>query len=69
MSHTATPNNTNPLIAVLADHFAKRTPEQRRQGLIDAGILTKKGNVAGPYKSVIVRKARDDGKKTLPGHQ
>lgn len=59
MSHTTTPNHTNPLIKALADHFAKQTPEQRRQGLIDAGILTKKGNVAGPYKSVIVSKVKD----------
>ena len=58
MSHTTTSNHTNPLIKVLADHFAKQTPEQRRQGLIDAGILTKKGNVARPYKSVIVSKGK-----------
>lgn len=66
MSHTVSPNRTNPLIKALADHFAKQTPEQRRQGLIDAGILTKKGNVAGPYKSVIVSKARNSDKKRVP---
>jgi hypothetical protein len=42
MSQTISPNRTNPLVKALADHFAKQTPEQRRQGLIDAGILTKK---------------------------
>lgn len=66
MSHTTTPNHTNPLIKVLADHFAKQTPAQGRQGLIDAGILTKNGNVAAPYKSVIVRKSRDSDKKKVP---
>jgi hypothetical protein len=65
MSHTTTPNHTNPLIKVLADHFAKQTPAQSRQGLIDAGILTKSGNVASPYKSVIVRKVNDRDKKTV----
>lgn len=59
MSHTTTSNHTNPLIKVLAEHFAKQTPEQSRQGLIEAGILTKNGNVAAPYKSVIVRKVKD----------
>lgn len=29
------------------------TPAQRRQTLIDSGILTKKGNVARPYAKVI----------------
>lgn len=56
--HTSTPNLSNPLIALLAEHFANRTPEQRRQGLIDAGILTKKGEVAKAYKSVIHSKPR-----------
>jgi len=69
MSHTVTSNHTNPLVKALADHFAKQTPEQRRQGLIDAGILTKKGNVAGPYKSVIVGMERDNDKKNSPAHQ
>jgi hypothetical protein len=68
MSHTTTSNHTNPLIKVLADHFAKQTPAQGRQGLIDAGILTKNGNVAGPYKSVIVSKARGGDKKSMPAH-
>lgn len=66
MSHTTASNHTNPVIKVLADHFAKQTPAQGRQGLIDAGILTKTGNVAAPYKSVIVRKSRDSDKKKVP---
>lgn len=69
MSHTYAPNQTNPLIAVLADHFANRTPEQRRQGLIDAGILTKKGNVAAPYKSVILHRGRGEKRLSIPAHQ
>ena len=69
MSYTVTSNHTNPLVKALADHFAKQTPEQRRQGLIDAGILTKKGNVAGPYKSVIVRMEQNVDKKGSPTHQ
>ena len=30
------------------------TPEQKTQTLVDAGILTKKGNVRKPYRNVIV---------------
>lgn len=48
----------NPLLTAFAKHLANRTTEQRRQGLIDAGILTKKGNVAKAYKMVIVSKDR-----------
>jgi len=55
--HTSTPNSSNPLLTAFAKHLADRTTEQRRQGLIDAGILTKKGNVAKAYKSVIHSKA------------
>lgn len=57
---TANPSSPkqNPFILALEKHFAKRTPEQKRQGLIDAGILTKKGNVAKPYAILFDKKNR-----------
>lgn len=58
MSNSTLSNSSNPLLTAFAKHLADRTPEQRRQGLIDAGILTKKGNVAKAYKTVIVSKER-----------
>jgi len=33
--------------------LAKMTAAQRKQTLVDAGILTKKGNVTAPYKQVL----------------
>lgn len=62
MSNTNLSNSSNPLLTAFAKHLADRTPEQRRQGLIDAGILTKKGNVAEPYKGFITSMNRR-GKK------
>lgn len=34
--------------------LAKMTAAERRQTLVDAGILTKKGGIASPYKRVLV---------------
>ena len=34
--------------------FQAMTPEEKRQTYIDAGILTKKGNVCKRYRNVIV---------------
>ena len=33
--------------------LAATTPAQRTQTLVKSGVLTKSGNVAGPYKGVI----------------
>lgn len=64
MSKSTLTNRNNPLLTAFAKHLADRTPEQRRQGLIDAGILTKKGNVAKAYKSVIVSKYQHTAKSS-----
>ena len=34
--------------------FQAMTPEEKRQTYVDAGILTKKGNVCKRYRNVIV---------------
>jgi len=64
MSKSILTNHKNPLLTSFAKYLADRTPEQRRQGLIDAGILTKKGNVAKAYRSVIVSKRHQTAKSS-----
>ena len=56
MNHTANMMNANDLAKTMMRHIQSRSEEQRKQDLIDSGVLTPAGNVTKTYKPLFQKK-------------
>lgn len=63
MNQTVAMMNANDLAKTMIDHIQSRTADQRRQDLIDAGVLTRAGNVTKTYKPLFQKPTNPKRKK------